>query len=134
VPAITALRARADEIVRQVLAENEDRWQALTPADRERMELLAAAIAKRLLHQPILHLKAHGDEHSSYASVQALRELFGLEIEAGSAFEREARRHVEEAFSERARAEAPGDRGTDQATRRTEVTPLRPRRTRRRSS
>ena len=134
VPAITALRARGEEIVRQVLAENEDRWQALTPADRERMELLAAAIAKRLLHQPILHLKAHSDEHSSYASVQALRELFGLEIEAGSAFERAARRHVEEAFAERGRAQAPGERRTGQAVRRTEVTPLRPRRTRRRSS
>jgi glutamyl-tRNA reductase len=134
VPAITALRARGEEVVRQVLAENEERWEALTPADRERMELVAATIVKRLLHQPILRLKTHSDEHSSYAYVQALRELFGLDIEGRSAFERAARRQLDQAFAERASAQEPGDRRTGQAVARTEVTPLRPRRTRRRSS
>jgi glutamyl-tRNA reductase len=132
VPAISALRSRAEEIVRQVLAENEDRWQALTPADRERMELLAAAIAKRLLHQPILRLKAHSDEHVAYAYVQALRELFGLEIEPGSAFE-SATESEERAGEKQASADRSADR--DRAARgSTEVTPLRPRRSRRRSS
>jgi glutamyl-tRNA reductase len=136
VPAISALRTRAEEIVRQVLTENEDKWEALTPADRERMELLAAAIAKRLLHQPILRLKTHSDEHVSYAYVQALRELFGLDIEPGSAFAGATAGDGEErAGEDQARAEAPGDRRADQAARGgTEVTPLRPRRTRRRNT
>jgi glutamyl-tRNA reductase len=85
-PTITALQARGEEIVRQVLAENKGRWEELTDADRERIELLATTIAKRLLQQPILHLKAHSDEHVTYAYVQALRELFGLEGELSSAF------------------------------------------------
>src|SRR5690606_29180391 len=36
-PTIKALRARADEIVRRVLAENENRWESLSDADRERV-------------------------------------------------------------------------------------------------
>jgi hypothetical protein len=69
-----------------VLAENRDRWESLTEADRERVELLAATIAKRLLQQPILHLKAGSDDHATYEYIQALRELFGLETEVDSAF------------------------------------------------
>ena len=81
-PTIAALHERGEAIVRQVLAENAGRWEALTDADRERLELLAATIVKRLLHQPILRLKARGDEQRTYAYVQALRELFGLEERA----------------------------------------------------
>jgi glutamyl-tRNA reductase len=85
-PTITALRERAESIVRQVLDENEGRWETLGSADRERIELLAATIAKRLFQQPILRLRAREDEPSTYAYVQALRELFGLEQES-SAFQ-----------------------------------------------
>jgi glutamyl-tRNA reductase len=85
-PTISALRSRGEEIARQVLEENKPKWQALGEADRERLELLAATIAKRLLQQPILRLQSRGDEHATYAYVQALRELFGLEEEQSSAF------------------------------------------------
>jgi glutamyl-tRNA reductase len=85
-PTISALRERAEAIVGKALAENSERWESLTDADRERLELLASTIAKRLLQQPILRLRAREDEHVTYAYVQALRELFGLDDEAGSAF------------------------------------------------
>jgi glutamyl-tRNA reductase len=130
VPAITALRARAEAIVRQVLTENEDRWEALSPADRERVELLAATIAKRILHQPILRLKARGDEHTTYAYVQALRELFGLEVVPGSAFEGPAKEAREQ--DAQSREEARPGQVDRPASARTEVTPLRPRGARRR--
>jgi glutamyl-tRNA reductase len=78
VPTIAALHERADEIVRQVLSENERRWVSLSDDDRERVEALARAVASRLLHEPTLRLKGSaGDE--SYAYLQALRELFGIE-------------------------------------------------------
>ena len=48
---------------------------------------MAATIVKRLLHQPTLRLKARGDDDGTYAYVQALRELFGLDTEQLSAFE-----------------------------------------------
>jgi glutamyl-tRNA reductase len=91
-PTISALRERADAIVQKALAENEGRWDALTESDRERLELMASTIAKRLLQQPILRLRAREDEHVAYAYVQALRELFGLDEAAGSAFASEASR------------------------------------------
>jgi len=81
VPTISALRERGDEVVRRVLAENENRWQDLGEADRERVEAMAKAIASRLLHEPTLRMKraAGGDE--AYLYVSALRELFGLDGE-----------------------------------------------------
>ena len=57
-PTVAALRERADEIVDRVLAENEPRWESLSEADRERVELMARAIASRLLHEPTLRIKA----------------------------------------------------------------------------
>jgi glutamyl-tRNA reductase len=87
VPTIAALHERSDAIVRQVLAENDGRWDSLSDADRERLELVAATIAKRLLHQPTLRLKEGGEDQKTYAYVQALRELFGLDSGAPSAFE-----------------------------------------------
>jgi glutamyl-tRNA reductase len=80
VPTISALRARAEGIVEQVLRENESRWESLSQADRERMAAMARAIVNRLLHEPTLRLKA-GEQ--SYEHLYALRELFDLEPELG---------------------------------------------------
>ena len=77
VPTIAALRERGDAIVEQVLRENASRWESLSEADRERVEVLARAIVNRLLHDPTLRLKRSTD--ASYVYVQALRELFALE-------------------------------------------------------
>jgi len=79
VPTIAALHERADAIVNQVLRENEPRWVNLSEVDRERVEAMARAIATRLLHEPTLRLKrSAGDE--SYAYLQAMRELFAIEV------------------------------------------------------
>jgi glutamyl-tRNA reductase len=78
-PTVAALRERADEIVSRVLAENETRWESLSAADRERVELLARAIASRLLHEPTLRIKGAADRDDVYLQVSALREMFGLD-------------------------------------------------------
>jgi glutamyl-tRNA reductase len=88
VPTIAALHEQGEAIVKQILAENDQRWKSLGEADRERLELVASTIVKRLLHEPTLRLKARGDDRRTYAYVQALRELFGLEAESRSAFDR----------------------------------------------
>jgi glutamyl-tRNA reductase len=88
-PTVTALRAHADDIVAQVLAENEGRWDALSERDRKRVEALARAIAKRLLHEPTVRVK--GLEASRrHARLQLLRELFGLDDAAPEAAEQPA--------------------------------------------
>jgi glutamyl-tRNA reductase len=89
VPTIAALHERGEAVVEQVLSENDPRWESLGDADRERLQLVAATIVKRLLREPTVRLKARGDDRRTYAYVQALRELFGLEAESRSAFERE---------------------------------------------
>jgi glutamyl-tRNA reductase len=78
-PTVAALRARADEIVKRVLAENEGRWESLSDADRERVRAMAGAIAGRLLHEPTLRLKRSAGDADASAHVHALRELFGLD-------------------------------------------------------
>ena len=79
VPTISALRERADEIVRRVLAENDARWESLSEADRERVSAMAKAIASRLLHEPTLQVKRSAGSDDAYLYVSALRELFGLD-------------------------------------------------------
>jgi len=81
VPTISALRERADEVVRRVLAENEGRWESLGEADRERLSAMAKAIASRLLHEPTLRMKRSAGSDEAYLYVSALRELFGLDVE-----------------------------------------------------
>jgi glutamyl-tRNA reductase len=88
-PTVTALRAHADDIVAQVLAENEGRWDSLSDRDRKRVEALARAVAKRLLHEPTVRVK--GLEASRrHARLQLLRELFGLDDAAPEAAEQPA--------------------------------------------
>jgi glutamyl-tRNA reductase len=77
-PTVTALRAQADELVAGVLAENEGRWEALGERDRARVEAMLRATVNRLLHEPTRRLRAlEGDRR--HASLQLLRDLFGLE-------------------------------------------------------
>ena len=79
VPTIAALRQRGDEIIQQVLRENENRWESLSEADRDRLELMARAVVNRLLHEPTTRLKHSREEDAAYVHLQALRELFGLD-------------------------------------------------------
>jgi glutamyl-tRNA reductase len=79
-PTLTALRTLGNDVVAATLAENEGRWEALTERDRQRVEALARAIAKRLLHMPTAHVKGLDTAHR-HARLQLLRELFGLEPE-----------------------------------------------------
>jgi glutamyl-tRNA reductase len=82
-PTIAALREHGEALVTQLLAENEGRWEGLTPRDRARVEALARAAVNRLLHEPTMRVKAlEGDQR--HARLQLLRELFGLE-EGGAA-------------------------------------------------
>jgi glutamyl-tRNA reductase len=87
VPTIAALRERADEVVRRVLAENEGRWESAGEADRERLTAMSKAIAARLLHEPTLRMKRSAGSDDAYLYVSALRELFGLDAETEPADE-----------------------------------------------
>jgi len=91
VPTIASLRERADDVVRRVLDENENRWENVSDADRERLSTMANAIVSRLLHEPTLRMKRSAGSNDAYLYVSALRELFGLDIETEPAAETDAK-------------------------------------------
>jgi glutamyl-tRNA reductase len=73
-PAVAMLHEHAEAIVARVLSENEGRWEDLTPADRERVAVVARTIVRRLLHEPTRRLRADGDAGAADVAL----ELFGL--------------------------------------------------------
>jgi len=77
VPTVAALHGAADAVVAELLERNAPHWEALSPADRERVEQLAHAVARRLLHAPTIGVKAAAAEGDD-APERALRALFGL--------------------------------------------------------
>jgi len=86
VPAISALRDRAEATADQVLREHATSWERISPKDRELVAVVAHAVVKRLLHEPTVRLKRVSGSPASTAYVQALQDLFGLDWTApGSA-------------------------------------------------
>jgi glutamyl-tRNA reductase len=82
-PTLTALRERGDAIVDGLLAENAGRWEGLSERDAARVEAMARAVVKRLLHEPTARVRDL-DATDRHARLSLLRELFGLE-DAGAA-------------------------------------------------
>ena len=80
-PTVAALRQFADDVVDRVLAENSNRWQDLGAADRDRVEAMARAVAGRMLHAPTMRLREIAGSGRAYESVNALRELFALDVD-----------------------------------------------------
>ncbi|HUB35459.1 MAG TPA: glutamyl-tRNA reductase [Solirubrobacteraceae bacterium] len=78
-PTVTALREHGAALVDQVLAENDGRWESASPRDLARVEAIARAVMSRLLHEPTIRLRSHGER--GHASIELVRELFGLRDE-----------------------------------------------------
>ena len=83
-PTVSALREHGAALVDQVLAENDGRWESASPRDLARVEAIARAVCSRLLHEPTIRLRSHG-EARGHASIELVRELFGLSDEQAPA-------------------------------------------------
>lgn len=79
-PTVTALREHGNRIVEQVLAENAARWESASARDVARVEAVAKAVMTRLLHEPTIRLRSFDGERG-HASLELVRELFGLRDE-----------------------------------------------------
>jgi glutamyl-tRNA reductase len=77
-PTVSALREHGNAIVEQILAENAGRWESASERDLMRVEAVARAVLGRLLHEPTIRLRSFSSERG-HASLQLVRELFGLE-------------------------------------------------------
>lgn len=79
VPAITSLRALAEQIRVAELERAEGRWEGLTPADRARLDAVTRSMLAKLLHRPTVRLKQAAADSDSETYAQAVTELFGLD-------------------------------------------------------
>jgi glutamyl-tRNA reductase len=77
-PTLASLRAYATEIAEQVVRENDGKWESASQRDLERVEAVAQAIVKRLLHTPTVRMKELRDDRV-HARMAIVRELFGLD-------------------------------------------------------
>jgi glutamyl-tRNA reductase len=78
VPAIVALRARAEEIRRAELARLEGRLGALDARQRHAVDALTSQLVAKLLHLPTVRLKEAAATPAGASYAAAVRELFGL--------------------------------------------------------
>ncbi|MFZ0091227.1 MAG: glutamyl-tRNA reductase [Solirubrobacteraceae bacterium] len=108
-PTLTALRAHGNEIAAQVVAENRDRWESVSPRDLERIDAVAQAVVNRLLHTPTLQMKEMHDDRV-HARMALVRDLFGLTVEEGVPAREESQGELAEVRELPARAPARGRR------------------------
>lgn len=81
VPTIVALRHRADEIQRAEIERTLAKIGSMSPRQRELVEELAAAITNKLLHSPLIALKAEADSPNGPLFAETAQRLFDLEKE-----------------------------------------------------
>jgi glutamyl-tRNA reductase len=81
VPAIRALRRRAEEIREAELARAGVRLAGLSASERSAVESLTAQIVNKLLHVPTVRLKEAAATPDGAAYAETLRTLFGLRDE-----------------------------------------------------
>jgi glutamyl-tRNA reductase len=79
IPAITSLRALAEEIRTGELDRMAGRWEGLTAQDRERLDVLTRSMLNKLLHRPTVRLKELAAEGGEHGYAEAMSDLFGLE-------------------------------------------------------
>jgi glutamyl-tRNA reductase len=80
-PTIVALRSRFEEIRRAELARTLSGWKDLPPQDAKRLEALTSAITAKILHTPVTVLKQNQQGNRNDLYMDALRQLFDLQIE-----------------------------------------------------
>ena len=79
VPTIALLRSSADGIRETELARLDGKLSQLSPAQRDEVEQLTAAIVNKILHVPTVRMKQLAAAPDAYVYVDALRRLFDLE-------------------------------------------------------
>jgi glutamyl-tRNA reductase len=87
-PTVSALRAHGEDIVAQVLAENSQRWESASERDLARVDAIARAVMTRLLHEPTIRLRSFSEDRG-HASLELVRELFGLREDRADALSTE---------------------------------------------
>jgi len=61
----------------------------LSNEDRRRMDVMCDAMVSKLLHKPLMELKRSGDQSDETRLIEAVQQLFKLEIDAAAGASRE---------------------------------------------
>ena len=77
-PAVSALWARAEHLRQTELARASQDWEALSPADRDRLDELTRSLVKRLLYEPTVALRRDVEAGQGLRELESFRRLFGL--------------------------------------------------------
>lgn len=78
-PTIVALRKRVEEIKRAELDKVSSRLESLSPQERTVVEGLASSIINKLLHGPLVTLKAEAQSSDGSVFIEAARRFFDLD-------------------------------------------------------
>ncbi len=78
VPTIVALRDKVEAICKNELEKTLAGWRDSKPDVRDALEAMTAAIANKILHAPITHLKHHDRQEAAFYAAAA-RKLFDIE-------------------------------------------------------
>jgi glutamyl-tRNA reductase len=78
-PLVSRLREKAEEVRLLELARLEDRLAQFGPEEREMVDALTRRIVAKLLHSPMVNLKAAAGTAQAEVLTQAFRDLFELE-------------------------------------------------------
>jgi glutamyl-tRNA reductase len=81
VPTIVSLRTRIEEIRRSELEKALGRLGELTPAQRDAVAQMTAAMVNKILHQPMTELRRRAAMQDGHLYSTVLRRLFGLDRE-----------------------------------------------------
>lgn len=83
VPTIISLRKKFDEIKNEELNEALASLKDLSEEQKKTIEKMADAIAKKILHDPVTHLKKESNKVEGDFYIEAARKLFDLDREEG---------------------------------------------------
>ena len=95
VPTIMALRRKAEEIQRAEVERTLARLGPVSPRQRQLVESLAAAITNKLLHAPLVAIKAEADSPNGTLYAEIAQRLFNLEKELEAELPAEAGEELE---------------------------------------
>ncbi len=86
-PEIVALRETLEDLGRREVERFRHKLAGLSPEQEQAVEELARALVQKILHRPILHLKASAQRGDFAGHVRLLREIFGVHGEGGKSEE-----------------------------------------------
>jgi glutamyl-tRNA reductase len=81
-PTIVAMRQKADELRQSEMEKTLAQLKDLSPKQIKAVEVLATSIINKMLHHPIVFLKAKGGPEDQTVKLDLIRKVFGLDADS----------------------------------------------------